>query len=77
MKQNRVHCIFGPLLIMTFLSCQRVGGIPVDIVSFLTDERGVGSGIVCPTNHTDAFEKCENMTERGFTGTFGLISNPE
>jgi hypothetical protein len=28
-------------------------------------------------NDTDAFEKCENMTEAGFSGSFGLVSNPE
>jgi hypothetical protein len=29
------------------------------------------------SNDTDAFEKCANMTEGGFSGTFALISNPE
>lgn len=28
-------------------------------------------------NDSDAFEKCANMSESGFTGTFALISNPE
>lgn len=28
-------------------------------------------------NDNDAFEKCANMSESGFTGTFALISNPE
>lgn len=28
-------------------------------------------------NDNDAFEKCANMSESGYTGTFALISNPE
>ena len=29
------------------------------------------------SNNADAFEKCQNITEVGFDGNFGLISNPQ